>query len=150
MIQSYLETPTTLSSNSSPIAFETDSIRTRSATCQGWLQHSTGSPIYKILNGGRYRVTFNANVTSDTAGVVALGLYLDGVLISGATIIAQIATAGDYYNVSFDKVIPICCKGNTTLTINAIPSVLNGTPAVATDTEIPTIQSANLTISRLS
>lgn len=150
MIQSYLETPTTLASNSGAITFSTDCIRTRSATCQGWLQHLQNSPLYKILSGGRYKVTFNANVTSATAGIVALGLYADGVLVPGTTVIAQVATAGNYYNVSFDKVIPICCKGNTTLTLRAIPSVLSGATPTATATQIPTIQNANMIISRLS
>ena len=56
MIESYLEAPTVLASNSSPITFTTDSIRTRSATCQGWLQHTEDSPLYKIISGGRYKV----------------------------------------------------------------------------------------------
>ena len=62
MIQSYQETPVLLASNSSPLTFSTDCIRTRCANCNGFLQHSQGSPLYKILNGGNYDVTFNANV----------------------------------------------------------------------------------------
>ena len=85
MIQSYQETPVLLASNSSPLTFSTDCIRTRCANCYGFLQHSQGSPLYKILNGGNYDVTFNANVTSATAGQVALGLYMDGVLLPGTT-----------------------------------------------------------------
>ena len=107
MIQSILEMITVLTSNLASIIFPTDSVRTRSANCCGWLQHSEGSPIYKILEGGIYKVSFNANVTSATAGTVALGLYQDGVLVPGTTVIAEVATAGDYYNVSFDKLIKI-------------------------------------------
>lgn len=150
MIQSYLETPTVLASNSSPIAFEVDCIRTRSATCQGWLQHSTGSPIYKILSGGRYKINFNTNVTSDVEGNVALGLYADGVLIPGTTVITEITTAGNYQNVSFEKVVPICCKSNTVLTVRSVPTVLIGTTPTSTETEIPTIQNANIIISRIA
>lgn len=153
MIQSYIETPPiTLASNTSPIAFTRDCIRTRSCnSCTGWLCHNEGSPLYKILNGGRYRVTFNANVTSETAGTVALGLFMDGVLAPGTTVIAEVATAGDYYNVSFDKIIPLCCNADTTITVGSVPSVLTGVPTpTATDTEIPIIQNANLTITRLA
>lgn len=150
MIQSYQETIETLASNSAPISFERDCIRTRSANCCGWLQHNQGSPLYKILEGGDYPVTFNANVTSATAGTVALGLYMDGVLLPGTTVIAQVATAGDYYNVSFDKIVPVCCRGNATLTIASVPSVLTGATPTATDTEIPIIQNANFTITRKS
>lgn len=152
MIQSYQETIEILPSNTSAISFERDCIRTRSASCQGWLQHSEGSPLYKILEGGKYKVTFNTNVTSATAGTVALGLFMDGILVPGTTVIAEVATAGDYYNVSFDKVIPICCRGDATLTIASVPSVLTGAtlPGTATVTEIPVIQNANLTITRLA
>ncbi len=150
MIQSYQETIETLSNNSAPVTFQTDCIRTRSANCCGWLQHSENSPLYKILSGGNYRVTFNANVSSATVGSVAFGLYMDGILLPGTTTIAQITTAGDYTNVSINKVVPVCCRGDATLTIQSVPSILSTTTPVATATEIPTIQNANITITRLN
>ena len=148
MIESILEMITALTSNTSAIAFTNDDIRTRSANCCGWLQHSEGSPLYKILKGGLYEVSFNANVTSATAGTVALGLYQDGILIPGSTVIAEVATAGDYYNVSFDKLIEVCCRGDATITVASVPTVLTGAtlPATPTTTEIPVIQNANLSI----
>lgn len=152
MIQSVLEPITALTSNSSPITFTNDDVRSRKANCCGWLQHTESTPIYKILDGGLYEVSFNANVTSATAGVVALGLFQDGILINGTTTLATIATAGDYVNVSFDKLIKICCRGDASLTIASIPNVLTGvlpTPT-ATETEIPIIQNANFSIVKKS
>ena len=148
MIQSVLEPITTLTSNSATVPFANDDVRTRSANCCGWLQHDEGTPIYKILEGGLYKVSFNANVTSSVAGTVALGLYDDGVLVPGTTVLAQITTAGDYVNVSFDKILRVCCRGNATLTVASVPSVLTGatTPGTATVTEVPVIQSANFSI----
>lgn len=148
MIQSVLEPITILSSNLSAISFDNDDIRSRRANCCGWLQHSEGSPIYKILEGGLYEVSFNANVTSATAGTVALGLFQDGVLVEGTTVIAEVATAGDYYNVSFDKLIKVCCKSDANLTVASVPNVLTGAtlPATPTVTEIPVIQNANFSI----
>lgn len=148
MIQSVLETITTLTSNNSSVIFTDDDVRTRRANCCGWLQHDEGSPLYKILEGGLYEVSFNANVTSATAGTVALGLYQDGILLPGTTVIAEIATAGDYYNVSFDKLIKICCRGDATLTIGAVPNVLTGAtlPGTPTVTEIPVLQNANFSV----
>lgn len=148
MIQSILETITTLPSNSSVVTFSNDDVRTRSANCCGWLQHNEGSPIYKILCGGLYEVSFNANVTSSVAGTVALGLFQDGVLIPGTEVIAQITTTGDYINVSFDKLLKVCCNGDATLTVTAIPSILTGatTPGTTTVTEVPVIQNANFSI----
>ena len=148
MIQSFIEMITALTSNSSPVSFINDDVRTRSANCCNWLQHTEGSPIYKILEGGLYEVSFNANVTSATAGTVALGLYQDGVLIPGTTVIAEVATAGDYYNVSFDKLIKICCRGDATLTIQSVPNVITGAtlPGTPVVTEIPVLQNANFSI----
>lgn len=148
MIQSVQELPIILTSNSATLAFQNDDVRSRKANCCGWLQHAEGSPIFKILDGGLYEVSFNANVTSATAGTVALGLYQDGVLVQGTTVIAEIATAGDYVNVSFDKLIEVCCRADANLSIASVPSVLTGTtaPFTPTDTEIPIVQNANFSI----
>ena len=150
MIQSVLEPITILTSNTSSVTFADDDVRTRKANCCGWLQHAEGSPIYKILDGGIYKVSFNANVTSATAGTVALGLYQEGILIPGTTVIAEIATAGDYYNVSFDKLIKICCRGDASLTIASVPNVLTGAtlPGTPTVTQIPILQNANVSITK--
>lgn len=148
MIQSVLEPITVLTSNSSPIPFTEDDVRTRRANCCGWLQHNEGSPIYKILEGGLYEVSFNVNISSATVGTVALGLFQDGILIPGSTVIAEVATAGDYYNVSFDKLIKICCRGDASLTVASVPNVLTGAtlPGTPVVTEIPVVQNANISI----
>lgn len=150
MIQSVLEQFTILPSNTSAITFDDDDVRGRRANCCGWLQHNEGSPLYKILEGGLYEVSFNANVSSATAGPVALGLYQDGVLIPGSTVIATITTAGDFFNVSFDKLIKVCCRGDANLTVASVPSVLTGTtaPGTATDTVVPIIQNVNFSITK--
>ena len=150
MIQSVNENIEVLVSNSSPISFLNDDVRTRKANCCNWLQHNEGSPIYKILEGGIYEVSFNANVTSATAGTVALGLFQDGILIPGTTVIAEVVTAGDYYNVSFDKLIKICCRGDASLTIASVPNVVTGAalPGTPVVTEIPVVQNANLIITK--
>ena len=152
MIQSVLEPITILTSNTSAVTFTDDDIRTRRANCycNGWLQHNEDSPIYKILEGGIYEVSFNANVTSATAGTVALGLFQDGILIPGTTVIAEVATAGDYYNVSFDKLIKICCRGDASLTVASVPNVLTGAtlPGTPVVTEIPVIQNVNFSITK--
>lgn len=152
MIQSVLETITLLVSNNSSVAFTNDDVRTRSANCCGFLQHSEGSPLYKLLTGGIYEVSFNANVTSATAGTVALGLYEDGILIPGTTVIAEVVTPGTYYNVSFDKLVKVCCRGDATLTVASVPNVLTGAtlPGTPTVTQIPVLQNANLSIIKKS
>ena len=133
---------------SSTLSFANDDVRTRGASCCGFLQHDEGSPLYKLLDGGVYEVSFNANITSATAGTIALALFQDGQIVQGSTVIAEVATAGDYYNVSFDKLIKICCRGDVTLTVASVPNVLTGAtlPGIATVTEIPVVQNANLSI----
>lgn len=150
MIQSVLEPITILTSNTSAVTFTDDDVRTRRANCCGWLQHDEGSPIYKILEGGLYEVSFNANITSATAGTIALALFQDGQIVQGSTVIAEVVTAGDYYNVSFDKLIKICCRGDASLTIASVPNVLTGAtlPGTPTVTEIPVIQNANVSITK--
>ena len=150
MIQSVNEQIQILTSNSSTLSFVNDDVRSRNANCCGFLQHDEESPLYKLLDGGVYEVSFNANVTSATAGTVALGLFQDGILIPGTTVIAEVATAGDYYNVSFDKLIKICCRGDATLTVASVPNVLTGAtlPGTPTVTEIPVLQNANVSITK--
>ena len=150
MIQSILEQLTILPSNASVLTFTEDDVRTRKANCCNWLQHNEGSPLYKILEGGIYEVSFNANVSSATAGTVALGLYEDGVLIPGTTVIATITTPGDFFNVSFDKLIKVCCRGDASLTVASVPTVLTGTtlPGTPTDTVEPIVQHVNFSITK--
>lgn len=148
MIESVIDTPIALTSNSSIVTFTTDDYRSRSANCCGWLQHTSGSPLYKILQGGTYDIDLSAVTTSGTAGIVALGLYQDGILIPNS-ISAATVTAGGLANLSFNKKIRVCCKANTTLTIASVPSVNAGaTGTTPTATQIPIITNAIFGISK--
>lgn len=145
MIESVINTPVALTSNSSNVIFTVDDYRSRSANCNcnGWLQHTQGSPLYKILRGGTYEIDLSATLTSATAGIVALGLYQDGVLIPSTISAETLATAGDLANISFNKKIRICCNANTTLTIASVPTVNAGaTGTTATATQVPIITNA--------
>ena len=150
MIESIINTPIALTSNSSVVTFTLDDLRTRNANCCGFLQHTQSSPLYKILKGGIYEVDLSAVVTSATAGIVALGLYIDGILVPN-TISAATTTAGGLVNLSFNKKTRICCNANSTLTIASVPSVNAGaTGTTDTATQIPIITNAILGISKES
>lgn len=154
MIETIINEPVALTSNTSPVVFDETDIRTRCASCCGWLDYQNGNPNFKIFgNGytGYYDVEFSASVSSATAGVVALGLYSDGVLIPDTVRAVTLATAGDYETVAFDKKIRVCPRGTTNITIGSVPSV--PTPTDVTTpivTQIPIVTNATFSISRIN
>lgn len=151
MIQSLQEQELVLTSNTAPITFSDTDLRTASANCfNGWLNHNEGSAQFNIVAGGIYEIDFTANVTSDTAGAIALGIFTDGVKLNGGEADTVIATAGDYDNVSIHKYVRVCGRGNVTVTINSLPTVTynGGATPVVTDTQIPIIKNANISIKR--
>lgn len=147
MIQSVNEAEQVLTSNTDTVKFNNVDLRTNSAQClTGWLNYNEGSAQFNLVAGGLYEIDFNANVTSATAGAIALGIFTDGVKLNGGEADTVIATAGDYVNVSMTKYIRVCGRGNVTVTVNSLPTVVyNGT---TTDTEIPIIKNANIIIRR--
>lgn len=151
IIQAVQEQEIALTSNTATVPFSQVDLRTRSAiNCNSWMNHNEGTGLFSLLEGGIYRVNFNTNITSNTAGNVALGLFADGVLVPGTEMNATIATAGDWENISFNKEIRVCCKGSVNLSINSLPTTTfsgTGTPVV-TDTQIPIIKNANINITR--
>ena len=154
MIQTILNEPVALTSNTSPITFDITNIRTRCAYCcnGGWLDYQNGNPIFKIFGNnytGYYDVNFSATVSSATAGVVAIGLYEDGILIPDTVRAVTIAAADDLETVSFNRKIKICPRGNTSITVGSVPSVPTPTtPATPIATETPIIVSSTFNISR--
>lgn len=154
MIQTLINEPTVLTSNTSPIVFDTTDIRTRCAYCcnGGWLDYQNGNPIFKLFgNGynGYYNVNFSASVSSATAGVVAIGLYEDGVLIPDTVRAVTLTAAGDYETVSFNKKIRVCPRGTTSITVGSVPSVPTPTDATTPITTVaPIITNATFNVAR--
>lgn len=147
MIQALEILPEVLTSNTDDINFSTVDLRTNSASCCGWLQYNNGGSNFTIIGGGLFEVSFNANVTSTTTGQVALALKTNGSDIEGTEVDTQITTANSYRNVSFTKLIRVCPRVNTTISVGSLPAIGGVTPAVAT--QIPTVKDANLTIRKI-
>ena len=143
MIETIINEPLALPSNASPITFDETDIRTRCATCNcnGWLDYSNGNPNFKIFgNGytGYYDVEFSASVSTATPGVVAIGLFQDGVLIP------------DTVRVSFDKKLRVCPRGTTNISVQSVPSVPTPTtPTTPISTTQAIITNATFSISRI-
>ena len=152
MIQALQITPEILTSNTDNINFDTVDVRGRSANCCGWLQYMPGGSEFTILGGGVFEVTFNANVTSDTAGLVALALKTGtGTDLEGTEMDAEVTTAGNYINVSFTKLLRICPRINTTIAVGSLPATLTGTTTLTnTATEIPVVKDANIIIRKVA
>ena len=152
-IQAVQEQELALTSNTATLPFVNTDLRTRSAmNCCGFINHNEGSALFSILEGGLYEITFNSNITSATAGNVALALLADGVQVNGTEMDATITTAGDWENISFDKKVRVCCKGTVNLAITSLPTTTfsgTGTPVV-TDTQIPIVKNAEISITRLA
>ena len=152
MIQTLQITPEILTSNIDNINFDTIDLRSRTANCCGWLQYMPGGSDFTIIGGGLFEITFNANVTSDTAGIVALALKTGtGTDVEGTEMDAEITTAGNYVNVSFTKLLRICPRVNTTIAVGSLPSTITGTTTLTnTETEIPVIKDANCIIRKVA
>ena len=154
MIQTIINEPEVLTSNASPVIYDATDIRTRCAFCcnGGWLDYQNGSPLFKVFgNGynGYYNVNFSASISSASAGVVAIGLYEDGILIPDTVRAVTLEAANAYETVAFNKKIRICPRGTSTLTIQSVPTVV--TPSDVTTpitTQTPIITNATFNISR--
>lgn len=155
MIETIINEPLVLPSNASPITFDETDIRTRCATCtcNGWLDYSNGNPNFKIFgNGytGYYDVEFSASVSSANAGVVAVALFQDGVMIPDTVRAVTLAAADDYETISFDKKLRVCPRGTTNLSlqsVSSVPTPTNPTTPIATTQAI--ITNATFSISRI-
>lgn len=76
VIQAVQEQEIALTSNTASVPFTTTDLRTKSAmNCCGFVNHNEGSALFSILDGGVYEVTFNSNITSNTAGQIALRTF---------------------------------------------------------------------------
>lgn len=143
MINSVQETQLTLASNNSNIPFSIDVVRTRSANCCGWLNHSVGSTQYQLTEAGIYEIQFNTNVTSATAGEIALAIKSNGEVLSGTEMDATVV-ANTFVNVSANRLIRLCCNGSTTITVGSIPF------SDGDATQIPIIKNASLIIKKVA
>lgn len=149
MIQVNNEAQQTLTSNTDIVKFNNVTLRTQSANCfNGWLGYNEGDAQFNIVAGGVYEITFNTNVTANAAGEIGLALFADNVQLPGTEMDITTAAANAWDNISFNKKIRVCTRGNVTLTIRSVPTVLVNN--VATATEVPILKNTNISIERLA
>ena len=154
MIQTNINEPKLLTSNSRPEELDAVNIITGCTPCSrgGWLDYENGSPIFKILGKnytGYYNANFSASISSATPGVIAVGLYEDGVLLPDTVRTVTIAAAGDYETVSFNRKLQVCRCASTNVTIASVPSVITPTePTTPIVTQAPIITNATFNLAR--
>ena len=147
MIQALQITPEVLTSNIDNINFSTVDLRSRSANCCGWLQYMPGGSDFTIIGGGTFKISFNANVTS-AVGQGALALKTaTGSDVEGTEMDFDTTTEGVYSNVSFTKILRICPRVNTVLSVGSLSSIGGIAP---TTTEIPTVKDVNFIIEKIA
>lgn len=102
------------------------------------VRHRRGSGVF-TLKGGRYLVTFGANVaipTGETVGAITLALALNGEPIQGTTMVVTPAAIEEFFNVSRTIYVDVPCNCCYTLSVRNI----GDTPITVDDANLVTIR----------
>lgn len=108
------------------IPFTADRVRSnRSNACNGgWLSHDVGDANFTLTNCSRccdvFEIQFNANLTSETVGALALVIQADGVAISGTEMDYTPATASVYDSVSASTLVKVPPCSSVTISVKNI------------------------------
>lgn len=140
MIESINEAQQSVSTNAN-VLFANDVIRTRSATCCGFLEHEEGSGLFTLSKNGIYEVLFGANITSATANdVLGLVITSNGEELTGTQMDYTVATASVNQGVSARRLVRVC-NGSKTIAIKN-NSTTNTTPLL--------VETANIIIKKIA
>lgn len=88
----------------------------------GATKHEPGSGSVLLTKPGVYRVTFEGNVSTATAGPIVLNIVADGEVVP-STQVNLTATANDLYSVSRSTYIRVC--GCDTVRVSFVNASLN-------------------------
>lgn len=117
MINSIYVGSQTVVANTGNVLFTSDRVRTPSCMgCNSYLYHENGSSQFTLTQGGVYKISYNANVTSATVGAATLAIKANGEAIIGSDSTYTVATADAVGNVSANIRVKVPC--NTSLTIS--------------------------------
>ena len=140
MIESTNELQQSVAINSN-VLFSNDTLRTRNATCCGFLEHEEGSGLFTLTKNGIYEILFKANITSVTANdVLGLVITSNGENLTGTQMDYTVATASINQGISASRLIRIC-NGSKTIAIKN-NSTTNTTPML--------VENANIIIKKIA
>ncbi len=144
------------------IALNNPAIFSDSIPCRrGWIYHEDGTGIFEVArrnnnrrrncgcncgccsNTSDYKVDFNGNIAipeGGTVGPIAMGIFVNGVLVEGTKAIYTPTAVDTYQNVSCTKIIKVPCNcGCKTVTVGYV----NGSVDDPTFVPTPVINLAN-------
>lgn len=101
------------------VLFANTLVRSASANCKGWLNHTAGSGLFQITKPGLYEIQFNGNVASTVAGTINLAMRSNGEILQGSQMNVT-NVANNVYNVSANRLVRVCGNGSTTITISNV------------------------------
>jgi hypothetical protein len=140
MIESTNELQQSVAINSN-VLLSSDTLRTRNASCCGFLEHEEGSGLFTLTKNGIYEILFRANITSATANdVLGLVMTANGENLTGTQMDYTVATASVNQEVSATRLVRIC-NGSKTIAIKN-NSTTNTTPML--------VENANIIIKKLA
>lgn len=154
VIETIINEPKALATNSSAVTYDGISTLSRCTLCcdGGYLSYQNGSPLFKIIgNGytGRYRLNWTGTVSASEAGVVSLGVFEDGVLIPDTLRAVTIASPDDVATISISKLLRLCPKSTTSLSVQSVPAIPTPTePATPIETVAPILVSVTNNLTR--
>lgn len=134
MIQSTNELQQSVAINSN-VLFSNDTLRTRNASCCGFLEHEEGSGLFTLTKNGIYKITFRTNIASATANdVLGLVMISNGENLTGTQMDYTVATANVNQEVSTTRLVYVC-NGSKTIAIKN-NSTTNTTPMLVENSNI--------------
>jgi len=98
--------------------------------CAECFRPGTGS-VKLCKRPASYEAVFQANVTTETAGVAQLSFELSGDILPESTMVRQIVTANDFDSISLSDLISVNCCDFDRLTVTntgTIPVVISTNP----------------------
>lgn len=112
------------------VLFATDRVKSnRSNACNGgWLVHDLGSGLFTLVNNNRcgcarFKIDFNANITSATIDAVALAIKSNGEQVAGTEMDYTPAVANAYQSVSASTVIVVPAGASKTISIGNVTAI---------------------------
>lgn len=101
------------------VIFSLSPVRTASCReCCGWLVHDEASGLFTLRRHGVYRITYNADITSDEVTLISLTLKGNGESIGGSVATYDVTIVNNIRHVGNDIFVEVPCGTSKTITLS--------------------------------